>query len=159
MAQSGFYRYIYKINGKYEIHKNNENYGAFDTLPEALYERDRFINVDWDWELYVQLPETNNAYIHINLPPFQHKTKHISIDREHWIVKGKGRNGKYRGQYYNLEEAKQVALIYNGRLIHYPTRYRVQKRIDGKTKTFGYFQTKEEAEERVNELIRNGWKK
>ena len=158
--QGGFYRYIYQKGNKFWVVKNNEWLVECNTLAEALYERDRLMGVDWDWDLYVELPETMNGYIHIDLPPFQHKPKYIVRDKEHWVVhrSNKGKK-KYYGMYYTIEEAEEVARIYNAKITHYPLRYRVQKRINGKTKTFGYFPTMEEAEEKVLYLIENGWKK
>lgn len=159
MSYSYFYRYIYKYNDDYWIIKNNEWYLSFPTLEEALFERDRLIAVDWDWELYCELPSTINNYIHLDLPPFEHKPKYIVTDRENWVVRGKGRNGKYYGTYYTEEEAEEIRLIHNGRKYHYPQRYRVQKRIDGRSVTFGYFKTLKEAEEEVLRLKENDWRK
>lgn len=155
--QSGFYRYIYKKGKKFWVVKNNEWYVECETLAEALYERDRLISCDWDWDVYVQLPETNNNYIHISLPPFEHKPKYISHVKEHWVVLSNGRNPKYYGTYYSEEEAKEVAKIYSGRIGHRRGKYRVQRRINGVTVHFGLYDTLEEAEERVFELIENGW--
>lgn len=158
MPFRNFYRYIYKYGDLYWIIKDGERYLSLPSLAEALFERDRLIAVDWDWELYCELPSTVNNYIHIDLPPFNHKPKYVTTLKEQWVVMGKGRNGKYYGVYYTEEEAKKIRLMYNGRIIHYPQRYRVQKNIDGKIKTLGCFETMEEAEQRVMELMENGWK-
>lgn len=161
--QGGFYRYIYKLGNNYWVMKNNEKFLECRTLEEALYERDRLIKVDWDWDLFVELPETTNNYIHIDLPPFNHKPKYISFVKEHWVVLSKNKNNgsptRYYGSYYSEDEAKEVAFIYNARIVHYPPRWKVQRRIDGKTKNFGYYESYEDAENRVVELIENGWKK
>lgn len=154
---SSFYRYIYERNGSYEIIKDNEKYGTYNTLADALYERDRLEAVDWDWDLSMELPETINGYIHIQLPPYNHKGSNITYDKEHWVVRGKGRRAKYYGTYYTEEEAKKVALIYNAKISHRNSAYRVQRRVDGKTTYFGRYKTYEEAEERVKELEKNGW--
>lgn len=157
MSYEGFYRYIYKYGKKYWIIKDNEWYTDCKTLEEALYERDRLILVNWDWDLYLQLAETVNGYIHISLPPFEHKPSYVVTVKEHWEVRGKGRKYRYYGTYQSEDEAKKVARIYNGRIIHYPLKYRVQRHIDGKNRSFGYYDTLEEAEDRVIELIKNGW--
>lgn len=156
---SSFYRYIYLKSGKYWVVKNNEWFILCNSLAEALYERDRLMAVDWDWDKYCELPETPNNYIHIDLPLFEHKPKYIIHDKEYWRVVGKGRKGKYYGVYYTKSEADEVALIYGANVYYCPRKYRVQRRIDGKTKTFGYYDTLAQAEQRVDELIENGWEK
>lgn len=159
MSYKNFYRHIYKYNDDYWIIKDNEWYLSFPTLEEALFERDRLIAVDWDWELYCELPSTINNYIHIDLPPFNHHPKYITIDKERWTVKTRGRKGKYLGTYHTEKEAKDVALIYDGTIMHCPLRYTVQKRINGKTMSFGRYETMDEAEERVLWLKENDWRK
>ena len=73
----GFYRHIVKRGDKYWLQKDGEYYMDCKTLAEALYERDRMVSVDWNWDKYVQLPHTPNNYIHIDLPPFNHKATYI----------------------------------------------------------------------------------
>lgn len=155
MSFGGFYRYISYENGKYLIRKGNEHFGEFKTVEEALYERDRLIGCDWDWETYVQLPDTINGYIHIDLPPFEHNASYITHIKEYWTVISKGANPKYYGCYHSLDEAERVRRIYNGRLSHRKEVWRVRRKINGKIKHFGNFKTREEAEEKVKEL---GWK-
>lgn len=157
MAYESFYRYIIEENGSYCIKKGNEKYGTYSTIEDALYERDRLIAVDWDWDKSMELPETVNGYIHIDLPPFEHKSTFITKDNECWVVRNKGKEQKYRGTYRTEEEAKQVAKIYNANISHKKEAYRVQKRINGRTKYFGRFKTLEEAENRVKELKECGW--
>ena len=141
------------------IRKGNELYGECKTLEEALYERDRLIGCDWDWETYVGLPDTPNGYIHIDLPPFEHKATYVTHIKEYWTVVSKGKNPKYYGCYPSVEEAERVRRIYNGRLCHRREVWRVRKRINGKIKHFGNFKTRKEAEEKVKELEENGWSK
>lgn len=152
-----FYRFIHKFEGKYDIIKDNEKYGRYNSLEDALYERDRLIAVDWDWDKSLELPEYPNNYIHIDLPPFVHQPNYISVDAEHWVVRDKGKSQKYRGRFDNLEDAKKMALIYNANISHRTKGYRVQRRINGRTRYFGRYQTLEEAEERVRELEKQGW--
>lgn len=159
MSYRSFYRYIYDENGKYYIRKGGELYLICNTLAEALYERDRFENVGWNWDNYVQLVDTNNAYIHIDLPPFEHKARYITVRKERWMVRGKGSRRKYFGSYDNYDEAVKVARIYNANISHISKAYVVKKKINGSSKEYGSFKTIEEAKERVRELETNGWEK
>lgn len=158
MSYDSFYRYIYKRGEKYYIKKDNEQYLICNTLEDALYERDRFEAVDWNWDDYVQLVDTINNYIHIDLPPFERKSDYIYLDRECWIVRGHGRRRKYYGTYYTKEEAETVRKIYRANMTHKNEGYKVQKTINGKNIYFGRFSTYEEAEERVKELEEKDWR-
>lgn len=129
------------------------------TIEEALYERDRFVNVNWDWDLYVLLQDTANGYIHIDLPPFDKEPSYITVESEYWRVRDKGAKQRYRGVYHSEEEAKRVANIYDANITYVPVRYRVNKKFNGKEKFFGRYKTWEEAEERVRELKQNNWSK
>lgn len=157
MSYKSFYRHIVQKGDSYEIQRKGEKYGTYSTLADALYERDRLMAVDWDWDKSMELPETINGYKHIDLPPFNHKVSYISKDKECWVVRNKGKDQRYRGTYYSEEEAIKVARIYNGTISHKKEAYRVQKRIDGRTKYFGRFNTLEEAEQKVKELERRDW--
>lgn len=117
------------------------------------------MQVDWDLDLSMELPETINGYIHITLPPFDHKPSYISCISEHWRVYGKGKIRKYLGKYPTLEEAKKVAMIYNANISHIRKRYEVRRTINHKKVYFGQYKTYEEAQRRVEELEKNGWKK
>lgn len=157
MSYNAFYRYIVKVDDKYMIMKGNESFGKYNTLADALYERDRLIAVDWDWDLSMELPETINGYIHIDLPPFNHQPSYIVEESEHWIVRGKGARQRYYGTYNSEKEAKKVALIYNANINYRPPRWSVKKKFNGKEKFFGRYKTREEAEARVKFLIENNW--
>lgn len=159
MSYDSFYRYIRKENDKYWLIKNSERFIDCKTLEEALYERDRFENVGWDWDKYVQLPHTPNNYIHIDLPPFHHKPRYVSVENECWVVNGPRPRRKYYGTYQTLEEAKKVAKIYNAHISHKKKAYKVYRTINGKKQYFGRYPTRELAEKRVEELDKNGWKK
>ena len=159
MSYKSFYRYIVKEGNTFFIMKGKEKYGSFRRVEDALYERDRLMAVDWDWDLAMELPETMNGYIHIDLPPFNHQPSYITVDKEHWLVRSKGKEQRYYGRYSTYEEARKVAMIYSANISHKKKAFRVQKRINGKTKYFGRYATMEEAEERVKELEANGWRK
>lgn len=154
-----FYKFIFKSTQGYRVTKENEDYGTFPDLATALFERDRLESVDWDWEAYVHLPELNNPYIHIDLPPFSKRPSYISHERECWVVRDKGARQKHRGRYKTLDEAKKVALIYNANVSHKNEGFSVRRRINGKSTFFGRYRTWEEAEKRVKELEANNWSK
>ena len=157
MSYEGFYRNIYKEHGKYWLIKNGDRYIDCKTLAEALFERDRFENVGWNWDKYVQLPHTPNNYIHINLPPFEHKPNYIAHEKQCWIVYGKGKRQKYYGRYKTVEEAERVARIYNAHVYVLREAFSVRRKINGKIKYFGRYRTRKEAEERVKELMECDW--
>ena len=159
MSYKNFYKHIVEVDGHYRIIKDGEDYGRYSTLADALYERDRLIAVDWNWDLAMDLPETENIYNHIKLPPFDFQPTNITIDNECWVVRGKGKTQTYYGRYPTMDEAMMVARIYDANVSHKNKKYRVQKRIDGRTRYFGRYATYEEAEKRVKELERNGWEK
>ena len=146
-----------KVGNSYQIIRNNEKYGTYSTLADALYERDRLIAVDWDWDLAMELAETINAYIHIDLPPFGHEPTNIVEESAHYIVRGKGAKQKYYGTYKTKEEAEKVAMIYNAKINYRPTMFSVKKKKNGKETFYGRYKTREEAERRVEELKKNGW--
>lgn len=157
MSYESFYRYIFKTNGNYRIIRKGEDFGTYSKVEDALYERDRLMAVDWDWDRYMELPETINGYIHITLPPFDREFSFISEDRECWVVRDSGKEQRYRGTYFSEEEANKVARIYNSRVSHKRKAYRVQRRIKGRTKYFGRYKTYEEAQRRVEELEMCDW--
>lgn len=159
MSYRNFYRYIEKRGNRYFIRKDNEYYGSYSRLEDALYERDRLIQVGWDVDLWVNLAETINGYIHIDLPPFNHDPSYISVEKECWVVRDKGKNPRHRGRYPTLEEAKKVALIYDGNISHKREGYSVRRFMNGKSEYYGRYKTRDEAESRVEELKMNGWKK
>ena len=159
MSYRNFYRYIKKRGNSFVIEKSNVSYGSYTDLAVALYERDRLMKVDWDMDLWVNLAETMNAYIHIDLPPFNHDPSYIAEEKECWVVRGKGKEQRHYGRYPTLEEAKRVALIYNGNISHKSKGYSIRKRINGKSTYFGRYKTLEEAERKVKELKENGWKR
>lgn len=111
------FEYIYKESDGYSIKKDNEHYGYYQNLAEALFDRDRLIQCEWDWELFVQLPETPNGYIHIELPEFDRQKTYIKHIPERWEIQ-KRIDGKlkYFGSYRSLEEAekRRDELIDNG---------------------------------------------
>ena len=119
LKKDSFYRNITKRDDGYQIRKNGEHFGFYHRIEDALFDRDRFEQSDWDMDTFVQLAEIPNPYEHMDLPPFdERKYKYIQ---------------------------------------HIPEKWRVQRRINKKLCYFGTFDSLEEAEERKNYLIKNGW--
>lgn len=158
MESKSFYKHIRFQNGLYCIFKNNEMYGSYKRVEDALYERDRLMLVGWDWDLSMELVETENKYLMMDLPPFNHEPTYITIKKESWTVRGKGKNQEYYGMYYTFSDAEKVALDNDANIYHNKPVFEISKRIDGKTRYFGRFATFEDAERKVGELKKNGWK-
>lgn len=152
----GFYKYIVKSKNSYRIIKDNVDYGSFSRLTDALYERDRLIKCNWDWEASLELEETENLYEKMSrLPPFIHEYSYIhEVSQSYQVHKGR----EYCGTFNNKADAYAYARMIGGRVIPTHKRYRIQKSIDGKSRYFGQFKTLEEAQEVRDRLIENGWK-
>lgn len=157
MGNNDFYKYIIRKKDTFEISNGKEKFGTYNNLADALYERDRLVAVNWDWDKSMELPETTNKYLHMELPPFVKQSSFITKDKECWVVRNKGREQTYRGTYYSLEEAMEKAQEYDATVSHKKEAYRVQKVIDGRTRYFGRFRTYEEAERKVKELKDGEW--
>ena len=108
MRDYGYYRNIYRKYNGYVIQHNNEHFGFYTDLAEALFDRDRFEEVDWDMEMFVHLPETDNPYKSIELPAFEHDALYITIIPQRYKVQ-KRINGKvvYFGTYLTLDDARK----------------------------------------------------
>ena len=149
-----FYRYIIRVGDSYAIMKDNEKFGTYRKLSDALYERDRLIKSDWNWDDMLQLEETENPYEHMKLPKYRHKYSYISkVSSTYMVYDGR----VYKGTFNNKRDAYEYAEQFNGRVVKANEKYRVQKSIDGKMRYFGYYKTKEEAIKRRDELIEKGW--
>lgn len=120
MTSGKFYRYIYPYHNGFRIKKDNIHYGWYDDIRWALFDRDRLEKVNWDIEEFVWLPETDNPYLHMKLPP-----KELDRQRQYVYVGTKG--------------------------------FRIQKKVNGKLKSFGTYETLNEALDKRDELIRRNW--
>ena len=69
-----FYKYIYRVHNGWQIKKDGETFGWYEDIRDALFDRDRLVNCNWDIEEFVWLPETENPYLNIRLP-------HYSLNR------------------------------------------------------------------------------
>lgn len=102
---SKLYRYISQNRyGKYLIRKDNEYYMTCDTLSEALYERDRFEESEWNWDYYIELPITDNKYEYMDLPPFTKSPSYITKQGKYYRVQ---RKSKKYGYYKTYGEAQK----------------------------------------------------
>ena len=98
------YRYIWKINGKYRVVKYQKSYGTFNTLENALLERDLLEDYNWNTEELINIETvTKNRYQEMNLPPFEKQQKPKEIPK--YITK--------RGNLY----LRQKSL--NGQTVHF----------------------------------------
>lgn len=113
-----FYRFIYKRGGMYQLQYKNEHYGFYERVEDALFDRDRLEQVDWDFELFCELPEIPNPYYHMELPDYEHDSTYITF---------------------------------------IPAKYRVMKKINGKTRVFGDYSSLEDARVRRDECLSNNW--
>lgn len=109
------YHNIYKRrNGTYQIIRNNESYGHFNNLADALQERDDLESVAWNIDLLCELSTPRpNKYKNMDLPPFDHIPKYIQIEKrknkcKFVIMKLFGTKRKRFGSYDTLEEAEKV---------------------------------------------------
>ena len=132
------------------------DYGSFSRLTDALYERDRLIKCNWDWEDALELEETENHYEKMDkLPKFVHQYSYIcTVPQSYQVHKGR----EYRGSFKNKCDAYAFAEEIGGRVVPVRRRYRVQKSINGKPRYFGQYDTLEDAQKVRDKLIENGWK-
>lgn len=150
-----FYKYIVRNGNSYKIMKDNESYGTYQKLSDALYERDRLIKAEWDWEGAVHIEETNNKYESMVLPEFNHDYSYIYRIPSFYRVFIKD---KFCKRFGNKGDAYEYANKVGGRVVSINERYRVQKRINGRPEYFGQYDTFEEAKKVRDKLIENGWK-
>lgn len=109
MKNKAFYRNIQRRGLGYQLRKNGEHYGWYDNLADALFDRDRLEQCDWDMSVFVELPEIPNPYEHMDLPPYNDaKATFITHLPERWRIQ-KRINGKmcYFGTYDSFEEAEK----------------------------------------------------
>ena len=101
-----FYRYIIKTEYGYEIKKGNEKFGSYRKLTDALYERDRLIKADWNWDDVLQLEETPNHYENMELPKFVHEMSYIHRSATSFEVY---LDGKFKGRFNTKRDAYAFA--------------------------------------------------
>lgn len=143
-----------KQGKSYGIMKNNEKFGTYRKLSDALYERDQLIRANWDWDALTHLDETENFYEKMELPPFVHNYTYIYFKKGFYKVYKKR---QYMGKFDDYNTAIRFANSIGGRIVTVNERYYIYKSINGKKKFFGSFKTLEDAKKRRDELIENGW--
>lgn len=103
-----FYKYIYKVGKGYQIKKDNVNYGYYEDITDALYDRDDLVACNWDIEEWVWIQPHYNKYKHMILPPKELKRwrQYIYWHGTGWRIQKKV-NGVLRqyGTFDNLEDA------------------------------------------------------
>ena len=92
MGIKDFYKHIIKNgNGTYSITKNNERYGTYDDVRDALHDRDLYMECGWDFGEAIMKDDTPNKYKDMELPAWD---KHIpSPDR--YITKQRNKYKTY----------------------------------------------------------------
>ena len=151
-----FYKHIIKRGNSFEIKKGNEKFGTYSRLSDALYERDRLIKSNWDWDDYLQLEETDNYYEHMQLPPFFHDSSYIYKRPQLYVVV---KDGEDCGKFNTKKSAYQYAELIGGEVEPRRIKYLIKKRLDGLLYEFGSYNSLEEAKEVRDKLMANGWRK
>lgn len=113
-----FYKYIIeRENGTFRIKKDNEIYGTYNNIQDALHDRDLLISCDWDVAEMNARDEVPNKYYDMDLPPSR---KYITLKKQgnnlYYFIR-KTINGEQRffGQYKTFMEAakKRDELVKN----------------------------------------------
>lgn len=151
-----FYKYIYKHGDGYQIIKDGDSYGTYSKLTDALYERDRLIKAEWDWETCVQLEETENFYERMLLPRFIHPNSYIYEVCSSYSVYV---DGELKGKFVSKRDAYTFANEIRGEVHRNNVKYLVQKTINNKQRHFGTFQNLEDAQKERDRLIKRRWVK
>ena len=107
-----FYYNIHIRKGNFSIKKDDEWFLSFDNIYDALAHRDKLIECDWDWDLYLQYDVDSSKYMDMDLPPFREDDlQYITKEKNHrgkkpYVIKKKI-NGKLRrfGRYQKIEDA------------------------------------------------------
>ena len=112
---TSLYRYVYPSNHGYIIQKNKEHYGWYERLEDALYERDRLEECNWDLGEWVYMQDTHNKYENMQLP-----SRNLGLRNPHQYIYQNNHTGHYRiqkkingvlhqyGTYNTLDEAIRV---------------------------------------------------
>lgn len=105
-----FYKYIIKRkDGKYGIKYDNEWFGTYDDVRDALHDRDMLVECEWDFTEMNSRDEKPNRYKDMELPPSR---RYITLvrqgNREYYNIR-KTINGKsvFFGQYKTFKEAAE----------------------------------------------------
>ena len=152
---SDFYRHIYKKGDNYELIKNGTVYGYYDDIRVALYERDLLEQLDWDYDAFVDYDvEIPNSYLHMELPPFEHKPKNIIQLGGEYCVHDKG---SVVASFKKEEHAIEFRNHHGGVVKQKTKKYRIRKMINRKLQYFGTFDSLEEAMTVRDDLIENNW--
>lgn len=118
MGVMDFYKYIIqRKNGTFYIIKDNEKYGTYTNIQDALHDRDLLIECNWDVTEMNARDETPNKYYGMNLPPSR---KYITLKkqdgREYYMIR-KTINGEQKcfGHYKSFMDAvkKRDELVKN----------------------------------------------
>ncbi|WP_405295830.1 zinc ribbon domain-containing protein [Methanobrevibacter sp.] len=128
-----FYRNIVKTGDVYRVKYNNEDYGEFRKLSDALYERDALFFCNFDYDLLVEC-DLENKYENMELPPFPEKRP----------------KGRIKGTKFNKKE-REGEILFN----HKIRKFYIQKGDD----IIGHYDTMTEAFYYKKLLMDNNWDK
>ena len=108
MGVMDFYKYIVKKqNGSYSITYQGKEYGNYQDITDALYDRDLFVDCDWDITEANARDEKPNRYKNMKLPPSR---RYITLSRQgsrkYYVVR-KTIDGEqvFFGKYKTFDEA------------------------------------------------------
>jgi len=108
MNLAEFYKHIIRnSNGTYSIFKDSERYGTYDDITDALYDRDLFVESDWDVTEAMARNDEPNIYKTMELPAWdRYITKQRSGNRLYFKVQ-KTINGEQKcfGYFKTYDEA------------------------------------------------------
>ena len=125
----GLYKYVRRIDGKYEIVKKGIVFGTYENVEDALHDRDLFVDAKWDMTEAFARDETENKYYDMGLQLFDDYLK-------------------------QKENSKYITIQDSGGKKYYT----VQKTINNELFRFGYYDTFDEAVRVRDELIKNNWR-
>ena len=89
MGELDFYKHIYKEDNAFVIRYDGVSYGSYQDITDALYDRDLFMECEWDIGEALSRDKKPNKYKNMVLPPSR---RYITIKRV----------GKYK--YYTIRK-------------------------------------------------------
>ncbi|RAP51756.1 MAG: hypothetical protein BZ138_04510 [Methanosphaera sp. rholeuAM270] len=187
VAHKEFYKYIsyHKRSGRYHVIYKAVVRSTHKNLIDALYERDLVVKYDGDEELMCEDPTIVYDYSEEELPTFTHECENIYYKDENvnkYQLEKRIRNHKIIvGSYptyqlaclikkylddnsWNMDEVKHIMKVTRqiherDRYIHKRNgKYCIERRINGETLIYGYYEDIEKARYIKKRLEETNWK-